>query len=109
VLRRYSHLLEHGQDSMKFFQQNPAQGAELGQKFRSRMTSLFDLVRDPEAPITDQIRSILAVAGQMFSMVLASKEFELPGGPYSEADVRAAALEVGLGLLQPLGSATPAG
>ena len=101
VVRRYGALLKEGQGAMRFFQQNPAQGQELGKAFRSRMTSLLDLVRDPKAPLPEQIRSVLALMGQMFGMVLASEDMEITGGPYPPDEVRAAALDVALELLEP--------
>jgi AcrR family transcriptional regulator len=101
IVKQYADAVASGGRSMRFFQQNPAQGKALGEGFRDRMRSLFELVTDKDSPMTDQIRALLALFGQAMSMMLASEEARLPGGPRKPEEVRAAALEVALELIEP--------
>lgn len=101
IIRRYAKVVAAGGRSMRFFQQNPAQGKALGESFRERMRSLFELITDTDSPLTEQIRAILALFGQAMSMMLANPDAKLPGGPHEPEEVRDAALEVALDLIEP--------
>jgi len=101
IIQRYGDLLAAGGRSMRFFQQNPVHGKALGDGFRQRMRELFELITEPDAALTDQIRALLALFGQGMSMMLTSDDAKLPGGPYEPEEVRAAALEVAMDLISP--------
>jgi AcrR family transcriptional regulator len=101
IIRRYADIVAVGGRSMRFFQQNPAQGKALGEGFRERMRSMFELITDEDSPLTDQIRAMLALFGQGMAMMLASEEARMPGGPRKPEEVRSAALEVALDLIRP--------
>lgn len=63
LVRRYSEALDGSRPLFRFIQENQATVRELsiGENFRERMFSMFDLVRDPEADLTDQVRCISAL------------------------------------------------
>jgi AcrR family transcriptional regulator len=100
-IRRYAAIVASGGRSMRFFQQNPAQGKALGEGFRERMRSAFELIIDDGSPLTDQIRAMLALLGQGMALMLASDEARVPGGPHKLEEVQAAALQVALDLIEP--------
>jgi AcrR family transcriptional regulator len=102
LIRRYADLVVAGGRSMRFFHQNPAHGAKLGEEFRARMHHLLQLMVDEDAELTAKIRAILALFGQAMSvMMTTSEDSRLPGGPYEPDEVRKAAVEVALELLEP--------
>src|SRR5215813_12458323 len=72
LIRRYAELVAAGGRSMRFFHQNPAHGAKLGEEFRARMHKLFALLIDEGAELTDKIRAVLAQFGQAMSVILTS-------------------------------------
>src|SRR5689334_12768186 len=65
LLRRYSADLQAGRHHlvMRFFERNQTalQGNPIGEEMRDRMLDLLDLLRDPDAPLTDQLRCSLAL------------------------------------------------
>ncbi len=101
LIRRYAHLVAAGGRSMRFFHQNPAHGAKLGEEFRARMHRLFGLLVDEDAELTEKIRAVLALFGQAVSVMMTSEESKMPGGPYEPDEVRKASVEVALDLLEP--------
>src|SRR5579875_2397556 len=82
IIRRYADIVASGGRSMRFFQQNPAQGKALGEGFRDRMRAAFELIIDDGSPLTDQIRAMLALVGQGMALMMASEEGRIPGGPH---------------------------
>lgn len=90
VLRRYSEAVAHSLPLFRFMQENQAAMRELsiGDTMKSYVFTLLDLLRDEDAPLTDQVRCSSAL-------------FTLHATPHAlreiEADVedkRKAALEV---------------
>ena len=63
VLRRYSEALLHAAPLFRFMQENQATMRELsiGETFKDRVKSLLDILRLPDAPLTDQVRCSAAV------------------------------------------------
>ncbi|MHA5054479.1 TetR/AcrR family transcriptional regulator [Streptomyces sp. SD15] len=66
VLRRYSEALDSAAPLFRFMQENQATVRELsiGETFKGRMLELLDIIKDPGAPLTDQVRCMSA----LFSM-----------------------------------------
>ncbi|HEY9389689.1 MAG TPA: helix-turn-helix domain-containing protein [Mycobacteriales bacterium] len=63
VIRRYAEVVLRRQTAMRFFQQNPsAERVTIGSRFRDRMTALRGLLVAPDAPLTQRIRALAAVA-----------------------------------------------
>ncbi|MDX3097262.1 TetR/AcrR family transcriptional regulator [Streptomyces sp. ME02-6991-2B] len=90
VLRRYSDALWSAGPLFRFVQENQASVRDLsiGETFKTKLLAVHSLLRDPDAPLTDQVRSITAVFAMhagMFAMQ------NLDGDP---EDKRAAVLEV---------------
>jgi len=95
VMRRYSDALWGAERLFRFVQENQATVRDLtvGQAIRVRMNALYELLKDSEASMTAQVRSItalFAVHAGMFAMQ------NIDGDP---EDQRAAILEVALDLL----------
>ncbi|MCM2580371.1 TetR/AcrR family transcriptional regulator [Streptomyces meridianus] len=63
LVRRYSEALDGARPLFRFIQENQATVRELsiGENFKERMFSMFDLVRDPDAELVDQVRCISAL------------------------------------------------
>src|SRR5690349_18175967 len=65
LLRRYSDDLHAGRHHliMRFFERNQTalQGNEAGEQMRDRMLDLLELLRDPDAPLTTQLKCSLAL------------------------------------------------
>lgn len=63
LVRRYAEALDGARPLFRFIQENQATVRELsiGENFKERMFSMFDLVRDPDADLTDQVRCISAL------------------------------------------------
>ncbi|MFI1964142.1 TetR/AcrR family transcriptional regulator [Streptomyces pathocidini] len=63
LLRRYSALLADAGPLFRFIQENQATMRELsiGESFKVRLFSLFDLIKEPDAPLGDQVRCISAL------------------------------------------------
>ncbi|MFG3285977.1 TetR/AcrR family transcriptional regulator [Streptomyces sp. NPDC048111] len=66
ILRRYSEALFGAEPLFRFMQENQATMRELsiGEMFKERMHAMVDLLKDPDAPMTDRIRCFTA----LFSM-----------------------------------------
>ncbi|MFE6824702.1 TetR/AcrR family transcriptional regulator [Streptomyces sp. NPDC057690] len=95
LVRRYSRALSEATPLFRFMQENQATMRELqiGDSFKDRMRSLRDIIIDPDAPLTDQVRCVSAIftlhAGMFFLQ-------DLEGDP---EDKRAAVLEVAIDLV----------
>ncbi|QKV93446.1 TetR/AcrR family transcriptional regulator [Streptomyces sp. NA02950] len=95
LLRRYSAALTNAAPLFRFMQENQATVRELsiGQIFKDRMFAVSDLIRESDAPLSDQVRCVTA----LFSMHAALFALHtIEGDP---EDKRKAALEVALDLL----------
>jgi AcrR family transcriptional regulator len=95
LVRRYSRALSEAAPLFRFMQENQATVRELqiGDTFKDRMRSLRDIIIDPEAPLTDQVRCVSAIftlhAGMFFLQ-------DLEGDPEEK---RQAVLEVAVDLV----------
>lgn len=95
LVRRYSQTLSEATPLFRFMQENQATVRELqiGDSFKDRMRSLRDIIIDPDAPLTDQVRCVSAIftlhAGMFFLQ-------DLEGDP---EDKREAVLEVAIDLV----------
>ncbi|MDX2683089.1 MULTISPECIES: TetR/AcrR family transcriptional regulator [Streptomyces] len=95
LVRRYSQALSEATPLFRFMQENQATVRELqiGDSFKDRMRSLRDIIIDPDAPLTDQVRCVSAIftlhAGMFFLQ-------DLEGDP---EDKREAVLEVAIDLV----------
>ncbi|MFJ2201990.1 TetR/AcrR family transcriptional regulator [Streptomyces violaceusniger] len=96
LLRRYSAALDIAEPLMRFMQENQATVRELsiGQICKNRMLAMSAMIRDPEAPMVDQVRSVIA----LFSMH--ARMFALQAIEGTPEDKRDAALEVALDLVE---------
>lgn len=104
VLRRYSEALTGAAPLFRFMQENQATVRELsiGETFKDRMLSMLDIIKEPEAPLTDQVRCISALF-TMHAGMFVLKDVE--GDP---EDKRKAVLEVAIDLVtQAHGGAAP--
>ncbi|WP_018548024.1 TetR/AcrR family transcriptional regulator [Streptomyces sp. LaPpAH-108] len=63
IVRRYSEALAGAEPLFRFMQENQATVRELriGETFKDRMRRLRDIIIDPEAQLTDQVRCISAL------------------------------------------------
>ncbi|MEU4169045.1 helix-turn-helix domain-containing protein [Streptomyces sp. NPDC026665] len=95
VLRRYSEALGGASPLFRFMQENQATVRELsiGETFKDRMISMLEIIKEPEAPLTDQVRCISALF-TMHAGMFVLKEVE--GDP---EDKRRAVLEVAIDLV----------
>ncbi|MFI7298616.1 TetR/AcrR family transcriptional regulator [Streptomyces sp. NPDC050121] len=95
LVRRYSQALSEATPLFRFMQENQATVRELqiGDSFKDRTRSLRDIIIDPDAPLTDQVRCVSAIftlhAGMFFLQ-------DLEGDP---EDKREAVLEVAIDLV----------
>ncbi|MDQ0685458.1 AcrR family transcriptional regulator [Streptomyces achromogenes] len=95
LVRRYSQALSEAAPLFRFMQENQATVRELqiGDSFKDRMRSLRDIIIDPQAPLTDQVRCVSAIftlhAGMFFLQ-------DLEGDPEEK---RQAVLEVAVDLV----------
>ncbi|MER5714546.1 TetR/AcrR family transcriptional regulator [Streptomyces sp. NPDC002132] len=95
LVRRYSKALAEAAPLFRFMQENQATVRELqiGDSFKDRLKSLRDIILDPDAPLTDQVRCVSAIftlhAGMFFL-------HDLEGDP---EDKREAVLEVAVDLV----------
>ncbi|MFF3850156.1 TetR/AcrR family transcriptional regulator [Streptomyces sp. NPDC002328] len=95
LVRRYSRALTEAAPLFRFMQENQATVRELqiGDSFKDRMRSLRDIIVDPDAPLTEQVRCVSAIftlhAGMFFLQ-------DLEGDP---EDKREAVLEVAVDLV----------
>ncbi|MEU2772782.1 TetR/AcrR family transcriptional regulator [Streptomyces sp. NPDC007162] len=63
IVRRYSKALGDAEPLFRFMQENQATVRELriGDTFKDRMRGLRDILMDPDAPLTDQVRCVSAM------------------------------------------------
>ncbi|MGD3106653.1 TetR/AcrR family transcriptional regulator [Streptomyces sp. YGL11-2] len=66
LVRRYSESLRSSEALFRFMQENQATVRDLtiGERFKERMLTLYDLLKEPDAEMVDQVRCITA----LFSM-----------------------------------------
>ncbi|MGW0827489.1 TetR/AcrR family transcriptional regulator [Streptomyces sp. NPDC002845] len=95
VLRRYSEALTDAAPLFRFMQENQAAVRELsvGETFKDRMLRMIDIIKEPDAPLTDQVRCVSALFTMHAGMFLLR---DLEGDP---EDKRKAALEVAVDLV----------
>jgi AcrR family transcriptional regulator len=95
LLRRYSDALWASAPFFRFMQENQAAVRELsiGESFRTRLVALSDLLKEPDAALTAQVRSVSA----LFSMHIGMFVMQNVEGDSEEK--RAAILEVALDLV----------
>ncbi|MES4908955.1 MULTISPECIES: helix-turn-helix domain-containing protein [unclassified Streptomyces] len=95
LMRRYSVALESALPLFRFMQQNQAAMSHLrpGETLKDRMIAVGDLLRDPDAPLTDQVRSLSAL------FVMHTSQFAMQHIDADAEEKRKAALEVALDLL----------
>ncbi|MFF1452837.1 TetR/AcrR family transcriptional regulator [Streptomyces sp. NPDC058274] len=95
VLRRYSEALQGASPLFRFMQENQATVRELsiGETFKDRMLAMRDILREPEAPLTDQVRCISALFTMHAGMFVLN---DVEGDP---EDKRKAVLEVAIDLV----------
>lgn len=95
VLRRYGDALAGAAPLFRFMQENQATIRELsiGNKFKDRMLHLRDIIRDPDASLTDQVRCISALFTLHAGMFVLQ---DVEGDP---EDKRKAVLEVAIDLV----------
>ncbi|WP_030378576.1 MULTISPECIES: TetR/AcrR family transcriptional regulator [unclassified Streptomyces] len=95
VVRRYSQALADAGPLFRFMQENQATMRELriGEMFKGRMLELSGIIRDEDAPLSDQVRCITALF-TLHAGMFALRDLE--GDP---EDKRKAVLEVALELV----------
>ncbi|MCW7945522.1 TetR family transcriptional regulator [Streptomyces hygroscopicus] len=95
VLRRYSEALAGAAPLFRFMQENQATIRELsiGNQFKDRMLQMREIIRDPDASLTDQVRCVSALFTMHAGMFLLH---EVDGDP---EDKRKAVLEVAIDLV----------
>lgn len=95
ILARYSEALIKAAPLFRFMQENQATVRDLsiGQSIKHRVLGLIDLIRDPDAPIVDQVRCFSALF-TMHAGMFALKDVD--GDP---EDKRKAVLEVAVDLV----------
>ncbi|CAM5489016.1 TetR/AcrR family transcriptional regulator [Streptomyces canus] len=78
IVRRYSEVLAGAAPLFRFMQENQAAVRELrvGETFKERMQGLREIIIDPEADLTDQVRCVSAIftmhAGMFFLQDIAA-------------------------------------
>ncbi|MFF0463969.1 TetR/AcrR family transcriptional regulator [Streptomyces mexicanus] len=95
IVRRYSEALAGAAPLFRFMQENQATVRELriGDTFKSRMTGLRDIIIDPDARLTDQVRCVSALFTLHAGMFVMQ---DLEGDPEER---RKAVLEVAIDLV----------
>ncbi|MEE4492502.1 TetR/AcrR family transcriptional regulator [Streptomyces sp. BE230] len=95
ILSRYSEALAGATPLFRFMQENQATVRDLsiGVTIKDRVLALVDLIKDPDAPLTDQVRCFSALF-TLHAGMLALKDVD--GDP---EDKRKAALEVAVELV----------
>ncbi|GGL16068.1 TetR/AcrR family transcriptional regulator [Streptomyces flaveus] len=95
VLSRYSEALNDAAPLFRFMQENQATVRELrsGEAFKDRMLLMVDLLREPDATMTDQVRCVTALFS-MHAGMFALRDIE--GDPEEK---RKAVLEVATELI----------
>ena len=84
LIRRYSESLRSAEPLFRFMQENQAAVRDLsiGETFKSRMLTLFGLLKEPESELTDQVRCITALFSHARGHV---RDAERGGRPRGEA------------------------
>ncbi|WP_030785655.1 TetR/AcrR family transcriptional regulator [Streptomyces sp. NRRL S-920] len=95
VLSRYSEILVGAAPLFRFMQENQAtvRDLKIGESFKDRMLGLYDILKDPGAPMTDQVRcfsALFTMHGGMFVLK------DIDGDPEEK---RKAILEVAIDLV----------
>ncbi|MEU7650168.1 TetR/AcrR family transcriptional regulator [Streptomyces huasconensis] len=95
VLRRYSEILVHAAPLFRFMQENQATMRDLkaGESFKERMFGLHEILKDPDAPMADQVRCFSALFTMHAGMFVLK---DLEGDPEEK---RKAILEVAIDLV----------
>lgn len=95
ILVRYSEALNQGAALFRFMQENQATVRDLriGQTIKERVVGLIDLIKDPDAPLTDQVRCFSALF-TLHAGMFALKDID--GDPEEK---REAVLEVAVDLI----------
>ncbi|MEW1721794.1 helix-turn-helix domain-containing protein [Streptomyces sp. NPDC093109] len=95
ILRRFSEMLAHAAPLFRFFHENQASLRDLriGTPFKDRMMELRDLIQEPNASMSDQVRCVSALF-TIHTGMLALKDAE--GDPEEK---REAVLEVSFELM----------
>ncbi|MFJ3090723.1 TetR/AcrR family transcriptional regulator [Streptomyces drozdowiczii] len=95
ILRRYSNAMAHAAPLFRFMQENQATVRDLsiGETIKHRVLGLVDLIKEPDAPLTDQVRCFSALF-TLHAGMLALKDVD--GDPEEK---RKAALEVAVELV----------
>jgi AcrR family transcriptional regulator len=95
VLRRYSEGLAGASRLFRFMQENQATVRELsvGESFKDRMMKMMDIIKEPDAPLTDQVRCVSALFTMHAGMILLK---DTEGDP---EETRKAVLEVAIDLV----------
>ncbi|RPE41840.1 TetR family transcriptional regulator [Streptomyces sp. Ag109_O5-1] len=95
IVRRYSQALAEAEPLFRFMQENQATVRELriGDTFKDRMRGLRNILMDPDAPLTDQVRCVSAIFTLHAGMFIMQ---DIEGDPQKK---REAALEVAVDLV----------
>ncbi|MFD8717872.1 TetR/AcrR family transcriptional regulator [Streptomyces sp. NPDC059629] len=95
IVRRYSQALAGAEPLFRFMQENQATVRELriGDSFKDRMRALRNILMDPDAPLTDQVRCVSALFTLHAGMFVMQ---DIEGDPQKK---REAALEVAVDLV----------
>ncbi|MER7414542.1 MULTISPECIES: TetR/AcrR family transcriptional regulator [Streptomyces] len=90
ILRRYSECLSGAEPLFRFMHENQAalRDLSIGERMKDRVLTLLDLIREEDAPLTDQVRCSSA----LFTMH--STMFTMRDTPFANDEKRQAALEV---------------
>ncbi|WP_031081056.1 TetR/AcrR family transcriptional regulator [Streptomyces sp. NRRL WC-3549] len=105
ILVRYSEALELASPLFRFMQENQATVRDLsiGHTMKHRIIALVDLIKDPDAPLTDQVRCFTAL------MAMHAGFFALRDAEGDPEEKRKAALEVAVELVSKAHEGGPAG
>ncbi|MEU6348321.1 TetR/AcrR family transcriptional regulator [Streptomyces sp. NPDC047072] len=103
IVRRYNGILAGAAPLFRFMQENQAAVRELrvGETFKERMQGLREIIIDPEADLTDQVRCVSAIFTLHAGMFLLQ---DLAGDPEAK---REAVLEVATDLVTQAHKGTP--
>ncbi|MEU9455328.1 TetR/AcrR family transcriptional regulator [Streptomyces sp. NPDC048277] len=95
IVRRYSQALAEAEPLFRFMQENQATVRELriGDTFKDRMRGLRNIIIDPDASLTDQVRCVSAIFTLHAGMFIMQ---DIEGDPQKK---REAALEVAVDLV----------
>jgi AcrR family transcriptional regulator len=95
VLRRYNDALWGAADFFQFVHENQATVRDLaiGESFKTRIASVNELLKEPDSPLTAQVRLLTAIFAMHAGM------FAMRGVEGDNEEKRAAVLEVALDLV----------